>query len=76
MVDKTIPEEFGNGRIYLGWVTRIEKKKSTFKITVNRQVSVGCGLKTGEEIFGYYTSLNGRPVAIYYLDGKDRNNEK
>jgi len=68
--------EFQNGQVFLGWKTKVEKKRLSFKLTVNKYVAVGCGLCRGQEIFGYYTTIDGRPVAFYFLDGKERNNGK
>jgi hypothetical protein len=74
MVDKDT--EFNSSPIMLGWVTKLEKKKATYKVTISKKVAVGCALKHKQKIFGYFVNEDDRPVVKYFLDGLNRFREK
>ena len=47
------------------------QKRSTFSISINKMVSIGCNLEKGQELYCYLAEdKKHRPMMIVYLDGK------
>jgi len=57
----------------IGYATKIQKRRTTFYITINRVIAVGSGLKAGDELFSYLCEdPKGRSILVTYLDGEQR----
>jgi len=57
----------------IGWKSKISQKRSTFSISINKLVALGCGLQKGQELSCYLAlDENKRPVMIAYLDSKEK----
>jgi len=55
----------------IGWKSKIMQKRSTFSISINKMVSIGCNLEKGQELYCYLAEdKKHRPMMIVYLDGK------
>ena len=65
---------------YIGWTSKVQKKKCTFFISISKLVVIGTGLQVGTTLFCYlYKDEDKRPVVLTYLDGKPKfilNNNK
>ena len=49
------------------------QKRSTFIISINKLVAIGCGLEKGQTLYSYLAEdEDKRPIMITYLDGKKR----
>ncbi len=56
----------------IGWNSKLMQKRATFSISINKLVANGCNLKKGQKLHCYLAEINGRPVIIVYLDGKNK----
>jgi hypothetical protein len=60
-----------------GWKTYLQQRRGTSKLTLNKIIVVGSGLKKGQVLYCYIGKAEqGRKVMITYLDGKPRQVEK
>jgi len=56
---------------YIGWTSKVQKKKCTFFISISKLVVIGTCLQVGTTLFCYLFKDNEkRPVVLTYLDGK------
>ena len=63
--------------INIGWKSKLSQKRSTFSISINKMVVIGCGLVKGQKLYCYLAEdENKRPIIITYLDGKERKKTK
>ena len=57
----------------IGWKSKLMLKRSTFSISINKVVAVGCNLVKGKELYCYLAEdEHKRPIIVVYLDGKRR----
>ena len=58
---------------YIGWTSKVQKKKCTFFISISKLIVIGTCLQVGTTLFCYlFKDQEKRPVAIIYLDGKPK----
>ncbi|MFC1564087.1 hypothetical protein ACFL6G_04080 [candidate division KSB1 bacterium] len=58
---------------YIGWTSKVQKKKCTFFISLSKLVVLGACINIGKPLFCYlYQDKNKRPVGLIYLDGKPK----
>ena len=56
----------------IGWKSKITQKRSTFSISINKLVALGCNLEKGQTLFSYLAKdKDKRPIMITYLDSKE-----
>ena len=58
--------------IGLGWRVKLQKRRTSYFLTLVREIVLGNGLKQGDELFYYLVDANGRKGVLVFLDGKDR----
>lgn len=56
----------------IGWISKIQKRKHTFFISIAKLVAIGSLLKSGDKIYSYTAEIDGRNALITYLDGMPR----
>ncbi len=57
----------------IGWKSKITQKRSTFSISINKLVVIGCNLEKGEVLYSYLgEDEKNRPIMVTYLDGKKK----
>ena len=58
---------------FIGWKSKVQKKKCTYFISIDKHVVLGTCLSTGTSLFCYLCSDDEkRPVGLVYLDGKPK----
>ena len=56
---------------YIGWTSKVQRKKCTFFISISKLVVLGTYIQVGSILYCYLFEDNkSRPVALIYLDGK------
>ena len=59
-----------------GWKTYLQQRRGTSKITINKLVATGAGLRKGQFIYCYLAKdKNERPIVVIYLDGEERGSD-
>lgn len=57
----------------MGWKSKISQKRSTFSISINKLVAIGCNLEKGQILYSYLAEdEQKRPMVITYLDSKKK----
>ncbi len=57
----------------IGWKSKINLKRATYYISINKLVAEGCCLEKGKELHSYLAEdERGRDIIIIYLDGNKR----
>ena len=57
----------------IGWKSKVNQKRATLSISINKLVAVGCSLKKGQELYCYLASdKQKRPIIVIYLDSEER----
>lgn len=51
------------------WQTRVQKRKTSYRITIKKEVAGATGIKSGKVLDCYMTYINNRPVVVTFLDG-------
>lgn len=62
----------------LGWISKVQKRKLTFFISISKVVAVGSALENGQQLYSYLgKDKENRDIILVYLDGKprDKNNK-
>jgi len=58
---------------YIGWTSKVQKKKCTFFISLSKLVVIGAHIQVGTNLFCYlFQDKDKRPVGLIYLDGKPK----
>lgn len=60
----------------IGWKSKISQKRSTFSISINKMVVIGCNLTKSQILHCYLAEDRKRPIMIVYLDGKSKHGNK
>ena len=60
----------------IGWISKIQKRKHTFFISIAKLVAIGSLLKNGDKAYSYTADIDGRNAIITYLDGEPREKGK
>lgn len=56
----------------LGWKIRLQKQRYSFFFTLAKEIILGNGLKTGDELFYYLMKVDGRNAVLLFLDGGEK----
>jgi len=61
----------------LGWISKVQKRKLTFFISISKVVAVGSALENGQQLYSYLgKAKENRDIILIYLDGKPRDKDK
>ena len=60
----------------IGWISKIQKKRHTFFISVSKVVAIGNTLEKQQQLYSYLSEENNREVIVIYLDGKPKDKKK
>lgn len=61
----------------LGWVSKVQKRKLTYFLSISKVIAVGSVLDNGQRLYSYLSKDNqGRDIIIIYLDGNPRDKDK
>jgi len=62
----------GNVR-WVGWTSRVGRRKTSFVVTIDKMIAYGVGIKQGELLHCYLDeNEEHRPIMTVYLDGSPR----
>lgn len=57
----------------IGWKSKVSQKRATFSVSINKLVATGCCLQKGQELYCYLAvDDDNNPIAVIYLDGKEK----
>jgi hypothetical protein len=64
--------EFWKNGTMLGYISKLQKRKASFFINIDKRVVNGVNLSKGEELHCYFFEHDRRPVFMVFLDGHER----
>ena len=67
---------FNKGKLMLGWVSKITKRRVSYYVSIESLVAKGTGLRKGQKLHSYFLEETGRPIMKTYLDGLDKDGNK
>lgn len=56
----------------IGWISKIQKRKHTFFISISKLIAIGNMLDSKEKVYSYLAKKDDRDVIVIYLDGKPK----
>ena len=59
----------------LGWQVRLQQKKSSYFLTLVKEIVLGSALKRGDQLHYYLVNYEGRNAVLVFLDGEERPNQ-
>ena len=56
----------------LGWLVRLQQKKTNFFLTLAREVALGSALRKGDPLHYYLVTCEDRKAILVFLDGQQK----